>query len=390
MSSAVIVRSTNISPEPRAEKTARWLRRMGHSVQILGWDRSAALPRHEATDDYVVHRVPLAASYGSGIRTLVPLLRWQWAALRWLVSHRREYAYIHACDFDTVIPSFVAAKLFGKRLVYDIYDFYVDSHYVPGAARELVRRAELWFAEHADGVIIVDRSRLPQLDGARPRRLTVVYNTPEPPRADASAQAAPSREPGSLRVAFVGLLSAERGLMQAIEVVRRHPSWTLDIAGYGGDVERVSAAARALPNATFHGQVPYDRCLSLSGAADVLFATYDPAIPNHRMSSANKLFEAMMLGKPIVVARGTGMDRIVEEHDIGFVVPYGDVDALERAFAEVSAWDDAQREAVARRCRAAYTDHFSSERMFERTAALYADLDRAPGASDPLPQALAS
>jgi hypothetical protein len=55
------------------------------------------------------------------------------------------------------------------------------------------------------------------------------------------------------------------------------------------------------------------------------------------------------------------------------------VDALERAFAEVSAWDDAQREAVARRCRAAYTEHFSSERMFERTAALYADLDRAPG-----------
>jgi glycosyltransferase involved in cell wall biosynthesis len=288
-----------------------------------------------------------------------------------------------------VIPSFIAARLFGKRLVYDIYDFYVDSHYVPGPVREFVRRLELWFAEHADGVIIVDRSRLPQLGDARPRRLAVVYNTPEPPAGDAQQLHAP-RVPGSLRVAFVGLLSAERGLMQAIEVLRRHPEWHLELAGYGGDVERVAAAARALPNATFHGQVKYDRCLALSGAADVLFATYDPAVPNHRMSSANKLFEAMMLGKPIVVARGTGMDRIVEEHDIGFVVPYGDVDALERAFAEVSAWDDAQRAAVARRCRAAYTEHFSSERMFERTAALYADLDRAPGTAERLPPALAS
>jgi hypothetical protein len=83
---------------------------MGHAVQILGLGPLGGAPAAEATDDYVVHRVPLAASYGSGIRTLRPLLRWQWAALRWLVAHRREYAYIHACDFDTVIPSYRGAS----------------------------------------------------------------------------------------------------------------------------------------------------------------------------------------------------------------------------------------------------------------------------------------
>jgi hypothetical protein len=80
-------------------------------------------------------------------------------------------------------------------------------------------------------------------------------------------------------VAFVGLLSAERGLLRGDRGAAPPSRVALELAGYGGDVERVAAAARALPNATFHGQVKYDRCLALSGAADVLFATYDPACP---------------------------------------------------------------------------------------------------------------
>jgi glycosyltransferase involved in cell wall biosynthesis len=121
----------------------------------------------------------------------------------------------------------------------------------------------------------------------------------------------------------------------------------------------------------FHSRVPYERALELAANAHVLFATYDPAIPNHRYSSANKLFEAMALGKPIVVARGTGMDRLVHQEKIGFVVAYGKLDELEKAFLEVASWDRQVRQTFARRVRTLYERKFSWSIMKEELRRLY-------------------
>jgi glycosyltransferase involved in cell wall biosynthesis len=387
----LLVRATGIDPEPRAERTARWLAAAGHEVRILGWARTPA-PAEEVRAGVPVRRLRIAARYGAGMRTLVPLVRWQAALLRYLLRHAGEYDCVHACDLDTAGPALAACRLLGKRLVYDIYDFYVESHHVPAPARAAVRRAELAVVSRADAVILVDDSRRAQLAGRAPRRLAVVYNTPEAVAPEAVAPeavapeavapeavapagaAAPARATGGLRVGFVGLLATNRGLFEMLDVLARRPAWHLDLAGYGEGGAGVVARAGGLPNVTFHGRVDYDRTLALSAGADVLFATYDPRVPNHRYSSANKLFEAMMLGKPIVVARGTGMDRTVEAHGLGAVVPYGDVDALERALAEVAAWDAGRRAAFADHARSVYERHFSAAAMRERLAALYADL----------------
>jgi glycosyltransferase involved in cell wall biosynthesis len=199
----------------------------------------------------------------------------------------------------------------------------------------------------------------------------VIYNSPYD-ALEAFLPHTPS-PPGKLRLAYVGLFQQERGLLEVFAVMKRHPAWTLDMAGFGGDEEAVRAACRDLPNVNWHGVVSYANALELSARADILFATYDPSVPNHRYSSPNKLFEAMMLAKPIVVARATNMDEIVTRHECGVVVTYGEVAELEGAFQKL-ADDPLLRKTLGDNARKAYDAHYKWDIMKSRLQELYAQV----------------
>ncbi|MEW5868254.1 MAG: glycosyltransferase family 4 protein [Chloroflexota bacterium] len=364
----LITRSNPIAPDPRVEKEARSLARAGYPVSVLGWDRSGSLPTQENVEGVLVQRLSIRSEYARGLMNFFPLLRWEVGLLAWLVRKRNDYDILHSCDFDTVLPALLCKILFGKKVVYDIFDFYADHlRATPGWIKRLIRSVDLWAINRADAVILVDDARREQIAGPSPRRLAVIYNSPEDP----GDQPAPAAHAGvELRLAYIGLLQVERGLLDVLEVLRRHPQWTLDLAGFGGDEARILEIAAQLPNVNWHGRVPYQATLALSAQADVLFALYDPAIPNHRFSSPNKLFEAMLLGKPVVVARDTNMDRLVEEHNFGLVVQYGNLSEIEAAFTHL-AQDPGFRQQAGSRARQSYDQHFGWHVMEQKLIELY-------------------
>lgn len=366
----LILRSNPIAPDPRVEKEARSLQKAGYTVSVLGWDRSGSLSTNEDTGGLHIQRLPIRAGYARGLMNFWPLLRWEFALLFWLVRRRNEYDILHACDFDTVLPALLCARLFKKKIVYDIFDFYADHlRATPEAYKNIIRRLDLWAINTADGVILVDDARKAQISGSQPRRLSVIYNSPED--LPVAIQFEPERPGVSLRLAYIGLLQVERGLLDVLQVLRAHPKWHLDMAGFGGDQEQILAAAEEMPNVTWHGRVPYAAAIELSARADVLFALYDPGIPNHRFSSPNKLFEAMLLGKPILVARGTNMDEIVLKTGCGLVVEYHKIDQLEQAIHRLEQ-NPALRSQMGAKARQAYEQEYGWATMEQRLQALYA------------------
>jgi glycosyltransferase involved in cell wall biosynthesis len=372
MTVILFCRSNPIAPDPRVEKEARALVTAGHAVSAICWDRSASLASPQERDGFEIHRLAIRAGYANGLGNLPALLRWQWGLLRWLLVRRAQYDCIHACDFDTVLPALVLKFLFKKRVVYDIFDFYADHlRKTPAWLKKLIYGLDFWAISQADALILVDDARWEQVRGAKlPPATAVIYNAPEEPRQLPAIQA----RTADLRIAYIGLLQTERGLLEILDLLARHPNWHLDLAGFGGDEALLVEKARSLPNVTWHGRVPYDQALALSAAADVLFATYDPAIPNHRYSSPNKVFEAMMLGKPLVVSRDTNMDKIVLDANCGLVVDYGDVAQLEAAFARLA--DDAPlRQALGAAARRAYETRYGWPIMQKRLLDLYQQLN---------------
>ncbi len=369
----IITRSNGIDPDPRVEKIARAIQSAGYSVQLLGWDKTGKLPQEERLDQIPLHRIPLRAQFGRGLANLGHEFRWQWRLASWLIKHRHTYDIIHACDFDTVLPALLCKKFFGKRIVYDIFDFYADMlRATPPAIVKSIRQIDLWAIGQTDAVILADESRSAQIAGSAPKKLVYIYNSPEDQPLTAPSEEKPTY-PSKLRIAYIGLLQIERGLFHLLEILRRHPEWRLDLAGFGGEAEQMRAIAHELPNVIWHGRVSYKTALQISAQADVLFATYDPAIPNHRYSSPNKVFEAMLLGKPIIVAHNTNMDRIVTDAKSGIVIDYGDTDALENALYHLQT-NPAYRRTLGKNARQTYDQTYAWSHMRTRLLTFYNQL----------------
>lgn len=372
--SVLMIRSNAIAPDPRVEKIARSLAEGGYRVLALGWDRAGDLPQHEDRAAYAVERIRLHGKARHGIGNLPQLLRWQVRLFAWLRRHRNEFEILHACDFDTLLPVLLCKRLYGQRVVYDIFDFYADMlRATPAWLTARIRRAEIAAIGQADAVILADDARREQIAGSHPRRLEVIYNSP-PDEVPVFSPAAHSLA-CSLRIAYLGNLQRERGMFELLSVIAQHPEWHLDLGGFGPDSAPLQELAAGLPNVTWHGMVSYERVLQLNAGADVLLATYDPAIPNNRYSSPNKVFEGMLLQRPVVVAAGTNADRLVAEANSGVVVPYGSSSALEAAFTAL-AQDANLRLTLGKNGRAAYDQKYSWQRMTVRLLALYAGLNQ--------------
>jgi glycosyltransferase involved in cell wall biosynthesis len=373
----LICRSNPILPDPRVEKEARTLAGVGYKVRVLGWDRTAELPQQEQAMGFQIIRLPIQAHFGKGLMNLPNLLRWQVGLLAWLVKHRQEYDLIHACDFDTILPALLCKRMWRKKVIYDIFDFYADHlRATPQALKRLIRRLDLAAIGQADVLILADDARRRQVSGSHPKRVEIIWNTPEDVFLAHQTLERPEEGQG-LKLAYIGLLQVERGLLELLMILGQHPEWELDLAGFGGDEQRILALARSLPNVIWHGRVPYPRALEISAQADVLFATYDPAIPNHRLSSPNKLFEALMLGKPIIVARDTNMERLVEAEKCGIVVEYGDSVALEEVLCKLHQEPEIRYQMGAN-ARRAYEKTYSWSRMQNRLLILYHDVCGSP------------
>ena len=258
--------------------------------------------------------------------------------------------------------------------MYDIFDFYADHlRKTPALLKTIIRKVDRWAINHADAVIIVDDCRRDQISGTRPRNLAVIYNSPEDTRHFQQRMVHEESLGRHLHLAYIGLLQVERGLFEILDVLSRHPEWSLDLAGFGGDQGAVVERTKGMSNINWHGRVSYDRALQISFESDVLFAIYDPRIPNHRYASPNKIFEAMMLGRPIIVANSTNMDEIITRVNCGFAVEYGNIPELEEALQKLAS-DSELCTQLGKNGRLAYENTYGWQIMQGRLLNLYRQL----------------
>jgi len=362
------LRATHVAPDPRVEKEVNSVLKEHPDILILGWDRDGDLARDEVltfpNGKARILRSGIKSSYGASLGTLLGMALFQLFLLRQLWKHRKGITAIHASDLGTAFSGLIMAKILRVPLVYDIYDYFVDSFSVPRAVAPLIERIDTFVINRADVVIIVGENRESQLSKAKPKQLVVIHNSPPETEVHAVRTGDPRK-----RFVYVGILSEGRLLAELLELFSRRPDWHLDIGGFGGLEATARKYAAEFENITFHGRLPYAETLKLEASADCLLAVYDPAVPNHKYSSPNKFYEALMLGLPIIVAKDTGVDQLVSAHEVGAVCDYsaGSFEqAAERLFADAGELADIQQ-----RARALFETTFSWEIMEQRLLSIY-------------------
>ncbi|MBO5973120.1 MAG: glycosyltransferase family 4 protein [Clostridia bacterium] len=367
-----IIRSNPVSPDSRVEKEALALARAGYDVHILAWDRGAEERESTSTlllagESIPITRLGHRAGYGEGLRSLRSYLGFQLHMRRWL--SRRSFDIVHACDFDTAFFSCGVAGRRKSRFVFDIFDFLYDRP--RGLLQKVVRRAQFWLINRADATIICTEQRAEQIAGAHPRRLAVVHNTPDARQLESLCESAEDR--GRIRLVYVGILQPHRLLNEVIEAVSSREDIELHIGGFGKLEGYVREMADTCGNIYFYGRIPYARTLALEQSCHIMLALYDPNVSNHLYAAPNKFYESLMLGKPVMMVKGTGMSRVVEDFDLGELIGYskeGFMLGIDKLLSRRGEW-----ESMSERMKKLYRDSYSWEKSEKTLLKLYSELN---------------
>lgn len=367
----VFVRSTSIISDSRILKEAEAAKKRGYNVIILGWDRE----NNNKSKDLKLNSglinlnlFHLKSGYGNGIRSFPKLFLFQIWIFFQLLFLCRKYTIIHSCDLDTAIPCLFVAKLFRKKIVYDIFDYYIHSHNIPTRVKFLVENIEVFVINCADAVIICSESRYKQIEKSKPKKVEVIHNTPDIVTfTDKNTMNRICKSTSKrLKVVYVGILQDKRLLKEIIEILPEFENIELHIGGFGvlqDLLENIN-----YKNLYYYGILNYNQVLQLESECDVIFATYDPKVENHKFSAPNKLYEAMALKKPIIVCKNTGIDEVVYKYDMGLVIEYNAIEF----FNALKLLDNrTTRKRLGNNGRNAYNVKFNWRIMEDRLIKLY-------------------
>lgn len=367
----MFLRGSSANPDSRLEKEVQSLTKNGYSVTILAWNREGLAPSFEQKQGYIIKRMNFRAPHQCKEKIFLYLpIWWTWLFIQIM---RSNCECIHAADFDTYFPALFAAKLKRIPIIYDIYDFYPDLMPLPSIIHKIATKIDITLMRHADRTIVVDSCRLKQIEYRKGDRVEIIYNTPPEEMVDNIVVSEIEKE---FTIFYGGGIYPDRDIMSMLEIVASLGSIKIIIAGFGNDelIDPIKEFCEKQTCATFLGRIPYSEILLNSKKSDVLFALYNPNVPNNKVASPNKLFEAMMCGKPIIVNEGVATADKVREENCGLVIPYGDYEALKEAVLLLKNNPELRKE-LGENGRRAYDTKYNWKIMEKRLLDLYASLE---------------
>ncbi len=314
---------------------------------------------------------------------LLQALRYQVVARRWAAAVERVAPPADVWQADGLVMLPVALRLRarrGGRVLYDSLEIHVESGRfarLPRAWRWLLARRERTWAQSADAVITVSR---PYAD-ALARRLglqpTIVMNCPPAPLTPAPGELGGPRrprrfhqllslEPDAAVVLYHGYLFPHRGIERLFEAIALVPGAHLVVMGFGPRFGAYEAQAAALPHATrVHvvPGVPPESLIDWVASADVAAMPIEGNTLNHKLTTPNKLFEALAAGVPVVASDLPGMAPIVRETGAGVLCDPDDPAGIARAIRAILDAPEARRRSFRERAFAAARATYNWERQ---------------------------
>lgn len=313
----LMVVSNDVVHDSRVLKEARALRAAGHSVLFIGWDRSGRGPDGLTWDGFDIRLVRTSGLMRLAGKDLFRNPLWWRRAVR--IARALAPDVVHCHDLDALPVGVRLKETQGTTLVYDVHEVfgYMIETDVPRAVVDYVFRMERRLAPLADRVIAVNEAVKEYIDGASGHDSVVVRNCHE---LVTDAYRPPPGPP--FTVIYLGTLHISRFILQAIEVIGGMPDIRLVLGGSKKLTPVVKEQCSRHPNTPFLGVVPNEQVLPMTLDAHAVLAMLDPRHRISKVGISNKLFEAMVTGRPCIVTEGLLMADIVEREDCGLIVPY--------------------------------------------------------------------
>jgi glycosyltransferase involved in cell wall biosynthesis len=294
----------------------------------------------------------------------------------------------HADDLETLPLALGLRRRFGGRVVFDSHELFLDAAgrvRMGWFRRAILRTAERRWIVRADAVVTVNGAVAAELSRrygiATPVVVRNCRSLWSPPAGFTSplrgAVATAGLDPARPIVVAHGGFQPERGFEETLAALADRPDVNVVFLGYGPLAERFRAIAAAPPwlgRLAVLPPVAPDEVVPWLAGADVSACLIQPTTINHRLSTPNKLFEAIMAGVPIVASDLPAIAEIVTTFEVGRLVAPGDRTATAAAIGAFLAMNDDERAEQRARARRAAETELNWEHEFAALAAVYDSL----------------
>ncbi|MBP7148523.1 MAG: glycosyltransferase family 4 protein [Acidobacteria bacterium] len=242
-----------------------------------------------------------------------------------------DVVYASSTPLTVGIPGWISAAVRRAPFVFELRDLWPQSAIVAGVlsarsratrlagalARFLYRRAARVVAVTrgiADGLV---------LEGVAREKIEFVPNGVDDWMVEAGEPAPPPRG-AAFRIVYCGAHGRWNGLGQVLDAAALLRGEPIEFEFIGDGDEKQALARRAaderLDNVRFLGALPKREAFArLREASACIIVTWDH--PFQRMVLANKIFDYLAAGRPVLVAAEGEMAQLVAEAGCGLVVP---------------------------------------------------------------------
>ena len=237
---------------------------------------------------------------------------------------REKPDVIHANDLNALVPAYKAAKKLGCRVVYDSHEVFLEN---VGVINSRINR---WIWTYYEKKLVHKIDRMVCVSHAAADYFAEKYKIEKPLVVTncslLSEQSVSAEKHDGFEVLNHGQYYAGRGydiMMEAIPLLRDHPSVKLALRGFGKMEEALRARATELgdENVRFYPPVLVQELIPQASLSHVGVAITEGICLNFKLSVSNKLFEYASAGLPVIMSDIPEHRYLNEKYRFGIILP---------------------------------------------------------------------
>ncbi len=385
----------------RTYEFARRLIASGHQVTVITSNGMLPEPYRSIskTTSAEIAGVPcivIPVPYATGMSSLNRVkgyVRYNLSAFRQIIHQRADVVYASSAPLTIAIPA-IWAKLWHRiPMIFEVRDLWPEMPIAMGTLKnpilKAVARGLEWVAYHSAAHVIALSPGM--AEGVKSRgipaeRISVIPNSCDielfdvPPERGGRIRAQLGLTPGQPLVVYAGSYGLLNDLDYLIDLAHQMqflaPQVRFLLIGSGINERRIRTSAQELGlldhTLWMWEPLPKKEMPGLMAAATVATSFFVSLKPMWK-NSANKFFDALAAGKPIVINYGDWQADIINKYGVGLVLPPEDARQAAELLAAFLA-DPGRLEAAGHAAREVARTQFDRDSMAQKLEAVFAQV----------------
>ncbi len=329
----------------RSYEMARRLVSMGHEVHIVTSSRNnSTLSDYELTKEegINVHWIKVAYSNNfSDLSRIFAFLKFAWSATIRGISLGGDVVFATSTPLTVAIPGYIISRKLSIPMVFEVRDLWPE---LPIAIGSLENNLLKWIAHRLERFAYFNSSWVVALSegmkkgvvttGYNPNKVTVIPNScdlelfgvEDKAKRSLDFRARNNIPSDAILIIYAGTFGRINGvdyLVDLAEALQKNSNLRFLAIGEGAEFNSVKelASSKGVLNKNFHilGSVSKSEMVNVLSAADIATSLFIP-LEEMEANSANKFFDALAAGCPILINYGGWQAELLRNNDAGIQI----------------------------------------------------------------------